>query len=198
MVNVKSSSNVEPERDERVFMHAVTWETYEALLEDRGESAIPRLSYLDGELELMSPTHYHERIKETLGALCVYYCFERGITIQALGSWTVRRRKKKAGAEADCCYVFARGEPIRPDLAIEVVWTSGGIDKLEIWRRLGVPEVWVWEDGVIGIYAMQEGQYQLQPRSQFLPEFPLALASELVQLEAITDALARWRDALRA
>ena len=29
-----------------------------------------------------------------------------------------------------------------PELAIEVVYTSGGIDILKIYRRLGVKEVW--------------------------------------------------------
>ncbi|MEG4506483.1 Uma2 family endonuclease [Microcoleus sp. F6_B4] len=37
-----------------------------------------------------------------------------------------------------------------PDLAIEVVFTSGGIDKLQLYKRLGIPEVWFWEDGVPG------------------------------------------------
>jgi hypothetical protein len=31
--------------------------------------------------------------------------------------------------------------PQVPDIAIEVVWTSGGIDKLEVYRGLDVPEV---------------------------------------------------------
>jgi len=37
----------------------------------------------------------------------------------------------------------------------EVVWTSGGIDKLEIYRRLGVGEVWRWKDSRIEIHVLQ-------------------------------------------
>jgi Uma2 family endonuclease len=37
----------------------------------------------------------------------------------------------------------------RPDLAIEVVVISGGINKLEVCKRLGIPEVWFWQDGTL-------------------------------------------------
>jgi hypothetical protein len=30
-----------------------------------------------------------------------------------------------------------------------VIWTSGGIDKLEVYRRLRVREVWIWKSGRI-------------------------------------------------
>lgn len=31
----------------------------------------------------------------------------------------------------------ARSNSDRPDIAVEVIWTSGGLDKLEIYRKLG-------------------------------------------------------------
>ena len=41
--------------------------------------------------------------------------------------------------EADECYVVGvlEAEPERPDLAVEVVWTGGGLSKLEVYRGLG-------------------------------------------------------------
>ena len=52
------------------------------------------------------------------------------------------------GVEPDECYVFGDApDPERPDLAIEVVWTRGGIDKREIYRALGVRELWFWRRG---------------------------------------------------
>jgi hypothetical protein len=38
--------------DQRVRLHGVSWKHYEALLAMRGETAIPRLSFLEGEFEL--------------------------------------------------------------------------------------------------------------------------------------------------
>jgi hypothetical protein len=42
----------------------------------------------------------------------------------------------------------------RPDLAIEAVWTSGGIDKLEIYRRIQIDEVWYRENDHITVYGL--------------------------------------------
>ena len=42
-----------------------------------------------------------------------------------------------------------------PDLVIEVVVTSGGINKLEVYRRLQVPEVWFWENEEFSVYHLR-------------------------------------------
>ncbi|MFN5513709.1 MAG: Uma2 family endonuclease [Cyanobacteriota bacterium] len=45
-----------------------------------------------------------------------------------------------------------------PDLVIEVIVTSGNINILETYRRLGVPEVWFYQDSALTAYALKEGQ----------------------------------------
>jgi hypothetical protein len=40
---------------------------------------------------------------------------------------------------------------------IEVVWTSGGLGKLEIYRRLGVGEFWQWKRGRIQVHLLVAG-----------------------------------------
>ena len=60
-----------------------------------------------------------------------------------------------------------------PDLAIEVIVTSGGIDTLEIYRRVGVSEVWFWQDGVISVYCLRSTGYDLITKSELLPELDL-------------------------
>jgi Uma2 family endonuclease len=42
---------------------------------------------------------------------------------------------------------FSPSKPT-PDLVIEVVFTSGGIKKLNLYPSLNIPEVWFWQDGV--------------------------------------------------
>ena len=46
----------------------------------------------------------------------------------------------RRGVEPDECYCLGTLAEI-PDIAIEIALTSGGIDKLEVYRGLQVPEV---------------------------------------------------------
>jgi len=66
------------------------------------------------------------------------------VELEGYGSWTVRSEAADRGVEADECYLVGirEAEPQRPDIAIEVIRTSGGIDKLEVYRGPEVPEVW--------------------------------------------------------
>ncbi len=49
--------------DQRIVMHGVPWSHYEAQLALRGDASTPRISYLNGLMELMSPSKHHERVK---------------------------------------------------------------------------------------------------------------------------------------
>ncbi|HEX5049028.1 MAG TPA: Uma2 family endonuclease [Gammaproteobacteria bacterium] len=149
-----------PQEDHYVHLHGVTWADYERILELRGDHSAPRITYLEGTLEIMSPSRPHDSIKSTIGRLVEVWCLEHDVEFLTVGSWTVKNRRKKRGVEPDECYVFSRfATAKRPDLAIEVVWTSGGIDKLDVYRKLGVPEVWSWEDGAIQIYRLRGERY---------------------------------------
>jgi len=87
-----------------------------------------------------------------------------------------------------------------PDLAIEVVNTSGGVDKLEIYRRLKVAEVWFWQKGRFWVHRLKERRYAQVDRSEVLPDLDL---KELARVVTATDparqteAVRAWREALR-
>jgi len=133
---------------------------YERVLAMRGDHSAPRITYLEGTLEIMSPSLPHDSIKSTIGRLVEVWCLEHDIEFLTAGSWTVKNKRKKRGVEPDECYVFSGfTAPKRPDLAIEVVWTWGGIDKLDVYRKLGVPEVWYWEKSAIRIYRLRGERY---------------------------------------
>jgi Uma2 family endonuclease len=181
MVNVPSHTigRAPADLDQRVYLRNVPWSQYEALLALRGESSVPRLTYLLGDLELMSPSEGHETTSETLGRLIVAYAEEIGVDLWAYGSWTLKRGQKR-GAEPDKCYCV--GSPQRkgvPDLAVEVVWTHGGIDKLEVYRDLEVREVWLWEAGAIEVFELREGTYERIARSLAFPDLDLGLVARL-------------------
>ena len=105
----------------------------------------------------------------------------------------------------------------RPDLAIEVIWTSGSIDdrglppggsgaegrrglidKLEIYRRLKVGEVWSWKDGMLSVHVLSAGSFHPSARSALLPALDLKLLCTFLDRRSATEAMRDFRDALRA
>ena len=104
-----------------------------------------------------------------------------------------------AGKGPDECYVIGAGPPETgiPDLALEVVWTAGGIGKLAIYRQLGVPEVWYWQQGRLLIFVLSADAYQQRPRSTLLPGFDPDTLTRFMQGESQTQAVRAYRRLLR-
>ncbi len=152
----------------------LTWETLEKLDVELAKTGA-RLTYLDGYLEIMAPlSDAHEEPKKTLCQLLEIYMRIKNIRFYASGSTTIGMKELGARKEPDESYCLDRKKSI-PDLAIEIVVTSGGIDTLEIYRRVGVGEVWFWEDGVISVYCLRSTGYELVSKSELLPELDLRL-----------------------
>lgn len=185
-----------PTADQRVVTSGVPWQHYEAQLALRGDRSVPRMAYLEGTLELMSPTKDHERIKSYIGCLIEAYALERGIDLSPYGSWTLKHAPKQAGLEPDECYLVGDQSKETPDLAIEVVWTSGGIDKLEIYRRLGVAELWIWKDSKIEVHLLRPQSYQQVEKSALFPDLDLELLCSLLDLPTALQAVKAFRAAL--
>src|SRR5580765_2388229 len=177
-----------PEGDQIIVLHDVTWEGYERLLEIRGDKSAPRITYLEGELQILSPSKDHEQIKSFLGHLMETWCIDRGIEVTPVGSWTLKEEKEKRGAEADECYIFGTEPRDRPQLAIEVEWSRGSIDKLELYEKLGVEEVWIWRKGVIEVYVFAGTQFERSPRSRLLPDLDLGLLTSMLDRDILTQA----------
>lgn len=111
--------NETPTTDHIVVLHEVTWKDYERLLEIRGDYPVPRISYLEGEVELLRPSKDHESLKSYIGHLMEDWCINREIVLTPFGSWTVKNKRYKRGSEADECYIFGREKRDSPHLAIE-------------------------------------------------------------------------------
>jgi Uma2 family endonuclease len=185
-----------PTEDHVVQLSGATWADYERLLELRGDSSAPRITFLEGTLEIMSPSFAHERIKSFLALLVATYCLDRDIRVTPAGSWTIKDRAADRGAEPDECYVFGDAPTDRPHLAIEVVWTSGGINKLEVYRKLGVQEVWFWRRGKLVPYVLRGDAYVEVATSEVLPGLDLDLLASFVDRPSLNDAVRDFRAAL--
>ena len=172
--------------EETSIVSDVDWQTYEALLTRLENNSHYRVTYLNGILEIVSPSIRHEKIKKRLATLLERYLISRQIQHTPLGSTTLKDRLKNAGAEPDECYCIGAEKDI-PDLAIEVNITSGNINKLATYQQLGVAEVWFWEGNRLKLYYLREetgldssltyGYAQID-RSELLPDLNIALLSE--------------------
>ncbi|HZF29745.1 MAG TPA: Uma2 family endonuclease [Gammaproteobacteria bacterium] len=188
------------EIDHFVYLR-VGWDDYERLLAMRGESSVPRITYLNGVVELMSPSSYHELDKKRFARLLEAWSETADVQLEGYGSWTLTDEQEDCGSEADECYTvnrLASGDQDRPDVAIEVVWTSGGIDKLEVYRKLGVREVWFYERGSLRFFALRATKsYVETPLSEIIPQLPRDLLLTCMREPDQTSALRALRAGLR-
>jgi Uma2 family endonuclease len=194
---------VDPRTMDHFVYLRVDWHGYQQLLAMRGESSVPRITYLEGLVELMSPSRYHEIDKKRFARLLEAWSEIAGVPLEGYGSWTLEDEEADRGAEADECYTLRRvvkSDDERPDIAIEVVWTSGGINKLEVYRKLGVREVWFYERGTLRFFALRheadDDVYREIPRSELLPELPIDVLLTCMREPDQTSAVRGLRAAL--
>lgn len=185
------------ETEQRFLMSGVSWQQYETLLDDiRDDFSGLRVTYLEGTLEIMAPSRKHEFNKSVIGSLLEAYFQETRTRYYPLGSTTFRKQAKARGAEPDECYCVG-SEKEFPDIAIEVIKTSGGIDKLDVYRGLEVPEVWFWQNDRFSAYRLRGESYELLDRSEFLPNLDLNLLATYVLHPEPLDAVLEFREAVR-
>jgi Uma2 family endonuclease len=112
-------------------------------------------------------------------------------------SWTLEAGRT-AGGEPDECYIVGADQSkARPDLVIEVIWTSGGIDKLAIYQRLGIDEVWFWIAGRLEVHSLRGDAYERVTCSRWLPGLDLDLLCTFLDRRSAHIAKRDFREALQ-
>lgn len=182
-------------KDAIITLYDISWEKFEAIASLFEESKI-RLTYLDGTLDIMSPSPEHEESKSTVGLLLEIYLRHIGRRFYTTGGYTLGSREVGARGEPDESYNLDFVKPI-PDIAIEVVITSGGVNKLEKYRRWGVPEVWFYQKQLILIYHLQANKYEQVNKSSFLPELNIDLLVRCLNMPDQYDATIAFSQALQ-
>jgi Uma2 family endonuclease len=84
-----------------------------------------------------------------------------------MGSTRLENKPLAAAKEPDVSFAFNTDKDI-PDLAIEVIFSSGSIDELNKYQALGVKEVWFWRNNKITFYQLQTEGYIAITHSQLL------------------------------
>jgi Uma2 family endonuclease len=160
------------------------------------------MTYLHGRLELMSPSTLHEDAKKIIARLIEQWSMERNVDLRGFGGATFRREAKERGLEPDECYKLGKLEEDGvPDIAIEVVVTTGLVDKMSVYAGLCVPEVWVWTPGAssIVLHRLVGEGYEVRASSEVLPDLDIAQLSTFIRPGESQMLLAKaYQAALRA
>jgi Uma2 family endonuclease len=185
------TSNLNKE-DQIYIATSISWEQYEQITKQLEEQSYYRISYLQGTLKIRSPGRNHEKIKEYISGLLEAYLQEAEIDYYPLGSTTFKAQNKQVGKEADSCYCIETEKEF-PDLAIEVVFSSGGIEDLEIYKNLQVKEVWFWQDNQLKIYYLEANEYVEIKQSKILSALDIQLLTHYVWQPNIRMAIKEFR-----
>ncbi|MEO1173586.1 MAG: Uma2 family endonuclease, partial [Myxococcota bacterium] len=189
-------SKPDDEFDNVVIFSGASWWQFETLLAVRGDAPVPRMAYLDGQVELMSPSRVHEATKGALGRLIEAYADIRDVEVESRGSETLRLATEECGAEPDECYNVGEDTEF-PRLVIEVVRSSRGLDKFRIFAAFGIEEFWRWVNGELTLCRLEdERRYVAVEESQVLPGLTQALLAEALSTGTQTQAVRHLRAVL--
>jgi Uma2 family endonuclease len=180
--------------DQRMLINGVSWRDY-IILRTALDTPGLRMTYLNGSLELMSPSRKHELHKTSLARLVEAHALLRALTLIGYGRTTFRQETEGRGAEPDECYAVGRIMPDEgfPDIVLEVIHTNPLLDKLEVYRGFGVGEVWVFREHEFELYRLVGDAYQRIERSEFLPDVDFELVARLAVREDQHEALQELR-----
>ncbi len=180
------------------ILRGISWKTY-LKLRDNPENYRVRMSYLDGELILMSPEYLHEGGTQRLGLLVRGVTLGLGLEAKGLSMTTLRKgtaRRKGAAKEPDDAFYFGENERRMrkmksldltidppPDLAIEVDHKADSSKALKLYARLGVAEVWRYDvrKATLWFGRLDGNGYREVDRSIALPRLTPALVLQALQ-----------------
>ncbi|MFN6214588.1 MAG: Uma2 family endonuclease [Microcystis sp.] len=193
MVTVPLELNTEQIRGEkRVVFNHLSWLSYQQILQAVGENNRAHLFYDRGTLEITMTLEEHEFYRELIGLFIRILVVELGLKIKSMGSTTLAREDLERGAEPDNAYYIQNqakvlGKRINltedppPDLVVEVDITHTDINKLALYARLGVPDLWRFNGQIWRIYRLKKEVYQ---EEEFSPTFPLVPKTKLYEFLA--------------
>jgi Uma2 family endonuclease len=198
---------------ETLVLPGVTWDEYEQLLDELGDSYPVRVTFDRGRLEIMSPTLKHEYYKESISHVARAIADEMNCEIECLGSTTYRQQWLGRGVEPDACFYVQNAAAIigkdqidlatdpPPDIVVEIDIARSSESKFSIYAGMNAMELWVCSERGAIFYHLGKSGYEKNLASR---AFPLVSSGLFFQfLKQCTKlgqsaALRSFRDSIRA
>jgi Uma2 family endonuclease len=186
-----------PPNEQRVVLPSITWEKFEQILSELPPDRQIRLTYHRGKLEMMTPVAEHDRCQRLLDSLILVLADELDRPVEAIAPVLIESRELDIAIEPDACYYLLLGgrgghggtapttdrveihlpADSPPDLLVEVALTQTKLEKLPLYTRLAIPEVWRYITtagenvlkGKLEIYHLQGDRHTPQRHSTVFP-----------------------------
>lgn len=153
-----------------------------------GEHRATRLAYERGILEIKMPSKLHEPINRLLERIITTLTEELGMNVLPLGSTTFNREPQ--GVEPDSCFYIQNSDRVNlednepldlpPDLVVEVDITCSSRSRLNIYKIMGVAEIWGYNRQGFAILQLREGEY-VECESSLTPKISAQFLTALVE-----------------
>ncbi|QDT39934.1 Uma2 family endonuclease [Stratiformator vulcanicus] len=193
-----------PEPGRCLRLSGVSYDEYDAISEAIGERNI-RITYIDGELEIMSPSYKHDWAKMYFHNAVLVLARQLKIKIRACGSTTHKRKSSDKGFEPDQAYhimsipslgrlgTYEPTKDVPPDLGIEVDVFSKSLERLPLYADFGIGEVWRYDNRNLDILQLRDGGYVRIEQSVCFPGVTSELILESLEVMDVDDDL-EWMD----
>jgi Uma2 family endonuclease len=209
IATAETEVETEVESDEQhLVLYGIEWDQYitmnDALPERRGV----RMIYIDGSLTILTLSRRHDWFVDYLDSIIKLVAVGCGIEVEFAGSATFRLATEKVGVEGDRTYYFGPNAEIMsgpldidltsqppPDLAIEVDLTHSAKKAIATYARIGVPEVWRYDErkGKLTFLILgDERVYHSTPRSRSLPQLVPEDVLGQLKLADEVGSFSRW------
>lgn len=159
-----------------------TWQDYQELCAIRGNTSIPRMKYLGGEILLMSPLPRHGREAHLLARIIEAILDSQNRNYEAFTPITMEL-PEEGGIEPDYCFYIDNWQTVvgkdriqwetdpPPDLVVEIDVTS--YTSAKDYQPFGVPEVWLLKKRQLSIFELTTEGYQPRSGSRYFPRLGL-------------------------
>ncbi len=188
---------------------SVSWDDYEDLLADLGDSSHVRVFYDRGRMEIMSPVSMHERPKNVINRLISALSDELEIDIESLGSTTYKEEMKARGAEPDDSFYIQNAQAVMgkdenvdlafdppPDLVVEIDRSNSSLNKFPIYAGLGVGEIWRVHQRQVRVWLLRGNEYEESSHSGAFPFLTADVISRFLE-QGITESSRKAAQAFR-
>ncbi|MFM9963336.1 MAG: Uma2 family endonuclease [Planctomycetaceae bacterium] len=185
--------------DQHLTLWDVDWDAYKQIAEGLTGRHV-RLTYENGRLDLMTISSKHGILCRLFTALIRVLAEELDVPILACGDMTCENEPALKALEPDECFYIQNELLVRgkddldltvdppPDLAVEIELSRARPNRMSIYARLRVPEVWRYKGKTLTCSLLTEtGHYTESDFSRAFPQLPLSELLRFVERRTQTD-----------